>query len=127
MLKHRGVDFIKVQDAIPHDICVAVADQARLEQIPFVGHIAPTVLPEKASHLGQRSFEHLGGLFWTILVGASYGNRNYTPRRFRCTTTLWPLRNVKNEHPTPIWTRNFLAKYSKLMMSIRLQLSLRVL
>jgi hypothetical protein len=71
MLKRRGVDFIKVQDAIPHDIYVAVADQARLEQIPFVGHIAPTVLPEEASDLGQRSVEHLGGLFWTILVGAS--------------------------------------------------------
>lgn len=71
MLKNRGVDFIKVQDAIPHDIYVAVADQARLENIPFVGHIAPTVLPEEASDLGQRSVEHLGGLFWTVLVGAS--------------------------------------------------------
>ena len=71
MLKSRGVDFIKVQDAIPHDIYVAVADEARLEHIPFVGHIAPTVLPEEASDLGQRSIEHLGGLFWTVLIGAS--------------------------------------------------------
>jgi imidazolonepropionase-like amidohydrolase len=71
MLKNRGVDFIKVQDAIPHDIYVAIADQARLEHIPFVGHVPPTVLAEEASDLGQRSIEHLGGRFWGVLIGAS--------------------------------------------------------
>jgi hypothetical protein len=48
MLHRRGVDFIKVQDAIPHDIYIAVATQARIAHIPFVGHIPPTVLPEEA-------------------------------------------------------------------------------
>ena len=71
MLHHRGVDFIKVQDAIPHDIYVAVATQARLDHIPFVGHIPPTVLPEEASDLGQHSIEHLGGRFWGVLIGSS--------------------------------------------------------
>jgi hypothetical protein len=71
MLHQRGVDFIKVQDAIPHDIYVAVASQARLDHIPFVGHIPPTVLPEEASDLGQRSIEHLGGRFWGVLIGSS--------------------------------------------------------
>jgi hypothetical protein len=71
MLHHRGVDFIKVQDAIPHDIYVAVATEARLDHIPFVGHIPPTVLPEEASDLGQHSIEHLGGRFWGVLIGTS--------------------------------------------------------
>ena len=71
MLKNRGVDFIKVQDAIPRDIYVAVADEARNEHISFVGHVPPTVLPEEASDLGQRSIEHLGGRFWGLLVGSS--------------------------------------------------------
>jgi hypothetical protein len=71
MLYQRGVDFIKVQDAIPHDIYVAVAKQARLDHIPFVGHIPPTVLPEEASDLGQRSIERLGGRFWGVLIGSS--------------------------------------------------------
>jgi hypothetical protein len=71
MLRNRGVDFIKVQDAIPHDIYVAVAKQARDSRIPFVGHIPPTVLPEEASDLGQRSIEHLGGRFWGVLIGSS--------------------------------------------------------
>ncbi len=71
MLHHRGVDFIKIQDAIPHDIYVAIATQARLDHIPFVGHIPPTVLSEEASDLGQYSIEHLGGRFWGVLVGSS--------------------------------------------------------
>jgi hypothetical protein len=71
MLKTKGVDFIKVQDAMPHDIYVAVAGEARDSHIPFVGHIPPTVLPEEASDLGQRSVEHLGGRFWGVLVGSS--------------------------------------------------------
>ena len=71
MLQRRGVDFIKVQDAIPEDIYQAVATQSRLEHIPFVGHIPPTVLPEEASDSGQRSVEHLGGRFWGVLVGMS--------------------------------------------------------
>ncbi|MBV9303182.1 MAG: amidohydrolase family protein [Acidobacteriaceae bacterium] len=71
MLQRRGVDFIKVQDAIPEDIYQAVATQARIDQMPFVGHIPPTVLPEEASDAGQRSVEHLGGRFWGVLIGMS--------------------------------------------------------
>ncbi|HZS27481.1 MAG TPA: amidohydrolase family protein [Candidatus Angelobacter sp.] len=71
MLKTRGVNFIKVQDAIPHDIYVAVAEESRNEHIPFAGHVPPTVLPEEASNLGQRSIEHLGGRFWGLLIGSS--------------------------------------------------------
>jgi imidazolonepropionase-like amidohydrolase len=75
MLVRRGVDFIKVQDAIPHDIYVAVARQARESRITFAGHIPPTVLPEEASDFGQKSIEHLGGRFWGVLVGSSTRER----------------------------------------------------
>ena len=71
MLDKHGVNFIKVQDAIPHDMYVAVAEEARRDHISYVGHIPPTVLPEEASDLGQRSVEHLGGRFWGVLVGSS--------------------------------------------------------
>ncbi len=70
-LRSSGVDFIKVQDAIPREIYLAVAEQARKDGLSFVGHIPPTVLPEEASDLGQHSMEHLGGRFWGLLVGSS--------------------------------------------------------
>lgn len=71
MLHTSGVDFIKVQDAIPHDIYLAVANQAHKDGLTFVGHIPPTVLPEEASDLGQHSIEHMGGRFWGVLIGSS--------------------------------------------------------
>lgn len=71
LLHSRGVDFIKVQDAIPHDIYVAAAEEAHQDGLSFVGHIPPTVLPEEASDLGQHSIEHLGGRFWGVLLGSS--------------------------------------------------------
>jgi imidazolonepropionase-like amidohydrolase len=71
MLHTRGVDFIKVQDAIPHDVYVAVAEESHKDGLPFVGHIPPTVLPGEASDLGQHSIEHLGGRFWGVLLGSS--------------------------------------------------------
>src|SRR5437773_670869 len=61
----------KMHDGLPRDIYLSVAKQARESRISFVGHIPPTVLPEEASNLGQRSIEHLGGRFWGVLLGAS--------------------------------------------------------
>ena len=71
MLHTRGVDFIKIQDAIPHDVYVAAAEEAHKDGLAFVGHIPPTVLPREASDLGQHSIEHLGGRFWGVLLGSS--------------------------------------------------------
>lgn len=71
MLHASGVDFIKVQDAIPHNIYLAVAEQAHKDGLTFVGHIPPTVLPEEVSDLGQHSIEHMGGRFWGVLIGSS--------------------------------------------------------
>jgi imidazolonepropionase-like amidohydrolase len=83
MFHQRGVDFIKVQDAIPHDTYVAVATQARVDHIPFVGHIPPTVLPEEASGLGQHSIEHMGGRFWGVLIGSSRQEADLHAREIR--------------------------------------------
>jgi hypothetical protein len=71
MLQNRGVNFIKIQDAIPHEIYVAIAEEAKRVHLTFAGHIPPTVTPEEASNLGQHSIEHFGGRFWGVLVGSS--------------------------------------------------------
>jgi hypothetical protein len=65
------VDLVKIQDWIPHNIYVAVADEAKRDHIFFVGHIPPTALPEEAADLGQHRVEHFGGRYWGVLIGAS--------------------------------------------------------
>ena len=58
-LKVAGVDFIKVYSSLPRDLYLAVANEAKSEGIPFVGHVPYPVTAAEASDAGQRSLEHL--------------------------------------------------------------------
>ena len=62
-LKQRGADFIKLQSLIPREAVFAIADEARRQGIPFVGHVPDAVRASEASNAGQKSFEHLIGVF----------------------------------------------------------------
>src|SRR5258708_5655919 len=62
-LKHRGADFIKLQSLIPRDAVFAIADDARKRHIRFVGHVPDSVRASEASIAGEKSFEHLIGIF----------------------------------------------------------------
>lgn len=70
-LKERGVDFIKVQDALPRDLYLAMAAEAKRQKIPFAGHIPPSTNAPEVSNAGQRSIEHLGGRFYGVLLACS--------------------------------------------------------
>ena len=62
-LKRRGADFIKLQSLIPRNAVFAIADEARKQGISFVGHVPDSVRASEASNAGQKSFEHLIGIF----------------------------------------------------------------
>ena len=62
-LKKRGADFIKLQSLIPREAVFAIADEARKQGISFVGHVPDSVRASEASNAGQKSFEHLIGIF----------------------------------------------------------------
>jgi cytosine/adenosine deaminase-related metal-dependent hydrolase len=70
-LRRDGVDFIKIQDAIPRDIYFAVAAEVRRQHLSLAGHIPPTVTAMDVVDAGQRSVEHLGGRFFGVLAEAS--------------------------------------------------------
>jgi imidazolonepropionase-like amidohydrolase len=58
-LVQRGVDFIKVQSILSSDAYFAIAEAARREHIPFVGHVPDHVTAAEAAEAGQHSIEHL--------------------------------------------------------------------
>jgi imidazolonepropionase-like amidohydrolase len=62
-LKARGVDFIKLQSLIPREAVFAIAEEAKKQGIPFVGHVPDSVRASEMSNAGQKSFEHLIGIF----------------------------------------------------------------
>lgn len=63
MLKARGVDFIKLQSLIPRDAYFAIAEECKKLKIPFAGHVPDAIRSSEASNAGQKSFEHLIGVF----------------------------------------------------------------
>jgi imidazolonepropionase-like amidohydrolase len=63
MLKQRGVDFIKVQSGVPRDAYFAIADETRKDHIVFEGHVPDAIRASEAVAQGQRTFEHLIGVF----------------------------------------------------------------
>ena len=62
-LERRGVDFIKIQSGVPRDAYFAIADQAKKVGIRFDGHVPDAIRASEAIAAGQRTFEHLIGIF----------------------------------------------------------------
>jgi imidazolonepropionase-like amidohydrolase len=63
LLKTQGVDFIKVQSVISHDAYLAAAREAHKKGLPIVGHVPDKVRIEEVVEAGQKSIEHLMGIF----------------------------------------------------------------
>jgi imidazolonepropionase-like amidohydrolase len=62
-LKNQGVDFIKVQSVISHDAYFAAAEEAHKQGLPIVGHVPDKVRIREVVEAGQKSIEHLMGIF----------------------------------------------------------------
>jgi imidazolonepropionase-like amidohydrolase len=62
-LKANGADFIKIQSLVPRDGYFAAADEAKKQGIVFAGHVPDAVRAVEASNAGQKSIEHLTGVF----------------------------------------------------------------
>jgi Amidohydrolase family len=56
--KKEGADFIKVYDGLPHDDYIAIADEAKKQNIPFAGHLPSAISVREGSKAGQGTFEH---------------------------------------------------------------------
>jgi imidazolonepropionase-like amidohydrolase len=58
-LKAKGVDFIKVHNALPPEAFFALMDEARKERIPVAVHLPKGVSSAEASDAGAASLEHI--------------------------------------------------------------------
>jgi imidazolonepropionase-like amidohydrolase len=62
-LKKQGVDFIKVQSVISREAYLAAAAEAHKQGLPIVGHVPDKVRLAEVVGAGQKSVEHLMGIF----------------------------------------------------------------
>jgi hypothetical protein len=56
--KQAGADFIKPYNLLSRDTYMAIADEAKKQNIPLEGHVPFSMTPAEVSELGQRSIEH---------------------------------------------------------------------
>jgi imidazolonepropionase-like amidohydrolase len=113
-LKRRGADFIKLQSLIPRDAVFAIADEAKKQGIAFVGHVPDAVRASEASNAGQKSFEHLIGIFEgsspledEFIKGAKTEKKfleTYDPKRADALFALL-AKNQTWQCPTLVWER----------------------
>ena len=61
--KDKGADFIKVYSLIPRQAYFALADEAKKREITFAGHVPFLVSAAEASDAGQKTIEHLEGIW----------------------------------------------------------------
>lgn len=113
-LKRRGADFIKLQSLIPRDAVFAIADEARKQGVSFVGHVPDAVRASEASNAGQKSFEHLIGIFEAsspledeFIKGPKTESQflsTYDPKRAAALFALL-AKNQTWQCPTLVWER----------------------
>jgi imidazolonepropionase-like amidohydrolase len=60
--KTNGADFIKIYTLLPRAEFFAIADEAKMQSIPLVGHVPLGVTATEASNAGMKSMEHLHGV-----------------------------------------------------------------
>ena len=115
-LKSAGADFIKIQSLVPADGYFAAAEEAKKLGITFVGHVPDKVRAVDTSNAGQKSIEHLTGVFeGCSTVEAELMAKPRGPGRGRFLSTYDPQRAkdlialfVKNQTwqvPTLYWER----------------------
>jgi imidazolonepropionase-like amidohydrolase len=113
-LKQRGAAFVKLQSLIPREAVFAIADEARKVGIPFAGHVPDAVRASEASEAGQKSFEHLIGVFEgsspredEFLKGEKSPGRflqSFDEKRAAALTAIL-ARNRTWQCPTLVWER----------------------
>jgi imidazolonepropionase-like amidohydrolase len=115
-LQKGGAGFIKIQSLVPRDGYFAAAEEAKKNGIVFAGHVPDKVRAVEASNAGQKSIEHLTGVFEgcsTVeeeLMAAPRGPgrgkflSTYDPQRAKALIALF-VKNQTWQVPTLYWER----------------------
>jgi imidazolonepropionase-like amidohydrolase len=113
-LKRKGADFIKLQSLIPREAVLAIAAEAKKQEIPFEGHVPDAVRASEMSEAGMKSFEHLIGIFEgsspaedEFLKGSKTEGKflaTYDPARAASLATIL-AKNQTWQCPTLVWER----------------------
>ena len=81
-LADMRVDFIKVHARLSRETFLAIIDEAKKRRLPVVGHVPLSVDPMIVSEAGQKSIEHLTGV-WEYAHKGLPTSGGMNPKRFK--------------------------------------------
>lgn len=70
-LKQNNVDYVEVDTTLTPELYQAVADEAKRQGLPLVGHIPAKVSAWDIVKANQKDVEHLGGVSFNVLIACS--------------------------------------------------------
>jgi cytosine/adenosine deaminase-related metal-dependent hydrolase len=70
-LKQHNVDYVEVDTTLTPELYHAVADEAKRQGLPLVGHIPAKVSAWEIVKANQNDVEHLGGVSFNVLIACS--------------------------------------------------------
>jgi imidazolonepropionase-like amidohydrolase len=70
-LKQAQVDYVEVDTSLTPELYASVAEEAKKQHLPLVGHIPADVSARDIVAAGQVNVEHLGGRYLNILIACS--------------------------------------------------------
>jgi imidazolonepropionase-like amidohydrolase len=76
--KSEGADFVKVYSRLPREAYFAIADETKVQGLPFAGHVPDLISAEEASAAGQKSIEHLTRVFSSCSIQGAYNPEKAT-------------------------------------------------
>jgi imidazolonepropionase-like amidohydrolase len=77
-LKQHGVDYVEVDTTLTPELYWVIADEAKLQGLPLVGHIPAKISAWDMPKAKQVDVEHLGGRFFNVLVACSSDEDYFT-------------------------------------------------
>lgn len=83
--KEYGLDFLKVYDFVPRDAYFTLARESKRLKLPLSGHVPVWITLEEAARAGQRSVEHLSGVFEACTADANLQDE------FKRAAALWMI------------------------------------
>lgn len=101
--KAAGAGFIKVYNRLTRESFFAIADEAKKLNIPFAGHVPESVTAVEASNAGQKSIEHLSGMF--IACSAGEEMQSFNEKKCREFADVF-VRNKTWHDPTNVVNRS---------------------
>ncbi|HEV2963219.1 MAG TPA: amidohydrolase family protein [Candidatus Angelobacter sp.] len=114
-LQAKGVDFIKVQSFITRDGYFGVAGETKKLGITLVGHVPDSIRASETIDAGQKSIEHLTGVFEgasteedSFIQGSSKGPKRYLDTYNDALAAALISRMARNHTwlvPTLVWER----------------------